>query len=119
MKPEDYYWHATNGTGSFGFGNQGFYGQSRFHQAPPKPYIWPEPEEQFPVLQEGDHGMFIITQASMGWRQKALDALTKQIEEREAQLGCELMATAENLPDGSLLVEWKRHKCEAILGGPK
>lgn len=76
-------------------------------------------EEQFPTLQEGDHGMFILTQSSRDWRQKALDAIARQIEEREKQLGCTLMAIAEILPDGSLLVEWKRHKCEAVLGGPK
>lgn len=114
MNPSDY---AFN-TGGYDFTGYG-YSYTAFHTPPPpKPYRWPEQEEQFPVLQEGDHGMFILTQASLGWREDALDAIVRQVKEREKLLGCELIATAECLPDGSLLVEWKRHKCEAVLGGP-
>lgn len=102
------YW--TTGTG-------GYYSTPGFQK--PRPYKWPEPPEQFPQIQEGDKGQIIIRQASLGWREKAIYDIVRQVEEREQLIGCRFEVTGENLPDGSLLVSWHRNACAGIPGGGK
>ena len=76
-------------------------------------------KDQFPVIQEGDHGLIIIRQRSIDWRERAIQDIEAQLRIRQDKLGCLLTASVENLEDGSLLIEWKRERCEGIPGGPK
>lgn len=114
MNPNDYYFGFSSGTG-------GYYSQKGPYVRPPStgPYEWPKQKEEYPLIQEGDKGMIIITQASMGWRQLAINDIVRQVEERERQIKCQLFVNGENLPDGSLLVTWGRYACGGIPGGPK
>jgi len=91
----------------YSFGNGTFNGQP----LPPRPYEFPTKPEEYPVIQEGDHGLIIIRQVSMGWRQAAIDDILRQVTERESQLGCQMIILVDNLEDGSLLVDWKRKAC--------
>lgn len=76
-------------------------------------------KDQFPVIQEGDHGLIIIRQRSIDWRGRAIDDIEAQLRIRQDELGCLLTASAQNLADGSLLIEWKRERCIGVPGGPK
>ena len=104
-------WEATGSYYQFrdpySWGNGTFNGQP----LPPKPYVFPTKPEEYPVIQEGDRGLIIIRQVSMGWRQAAIDDILRQVNEREQQIGCRFVILVENLKDGSLLVEWKRNSC--------
>lgn len=76
-------------------------------------------KDQFPVIQEGDHGLIIIRQRSLDWRERAIQDIEAQLRIRQKELGCLLTASAQILADDSLLIEWKRERCEGIPGGPK
>ena len=83
------------------------------------PYEFPKQKEQYPQIQEGDHGQIIIRQSSLGWREQAIRDIVRQVEDRERQIKCQFQVTGVNLPDGSLLVEWGRFSCEGIPGGSR
>ena len=115
MRPEDLFNAWSNHTSTPYTNSNYFYADS----PRVKPYKWPEQPDTYPQLQEGDRGKIIIRQASIDWRNRAIDDLVRQLQEREKQIGCQMEMIGSLLPDGSMLVEWYRLACEGVHGGPK
>lgn len=118
MPPEDHFFNASY----FWSDSSNYYHNSNYRQAPPrepKPYVWPEQPESYPQIQEGDHGLIILRQASVHWRNCAIQDLVRQVREREKMIGCQFEIVGSILPDGSMLVDWHRFACEGVPGGGK
>ena len=115
MKPEN--WYVNFGFSGTGSGSYGYY--TNQPPRPPQPVKWPVQKPSYPQIQEGDHGMIIIRQQSIDFREKAVHDIVRQVEVRERQIGCRFRVTSENLPNGTLLVTWERNACAGVPGGPK
>lgn len=97
------------------FGTGGYfrvpYGGHYQTPPPPRPYVFPEPEPQWPQIQEGDGGKIILRQASLAWITDAINDIVRQLSKREKDIGHPLKAEVSVLADGSHLIEWGRRDC--------
>lgn len=116
MRPEDYYrfWGGSDFHKEHVFHDPWTNHQAPHYDPPPAKSV-----DSYPQIQEGDHGMFILYQVSLDWRQKALVAIQDQVLQRQEELHCRMIINVSNLADGGLLVEWKRMSCVEVPGGPK